>query len=162
MKKRIGALALFVLVAQSVYGYTFRICYIGSDDAEVVAPDSITVDSTIHGGSACWTSPFAVTINKGESRDVVVEPMQRTNPDWNCHLVPGSVNGETVRPTQGFWPLMYLQGPGAAEGETWTIKIVKPIIETSPLMPDEGQQVTYTIQWFAEVQDGLQACAAAQ
>lgn len=157
-----GGLLFFALASLQLQAYTFRICYNGSDSPEVDAPDSITVSSVIHGGSACWVKSFAVTVKKGEFKDIVINPAERNDPAWNCHVVPETVNGETVHSTTGSWPLRHLSGPSLeAIGETWQIRKTTPIIQKSLFQLPRGikrAQTSISINWLAEIQDGLQEC----
>jgi hypothetical protein len=144
-------------------GYTFRLCYNGADDPEVVAPDSVVVGSVIHGGSACWAPNFSEKVTKGEPKELVVEPHARTDQAWNCHLVPETINGVTIQPFAGYWPSLNVTGPFQGQlGETWQIFKTKPVTATyeSLDIPGLGRGVTrtYTHEWFGEVQDGLNAC----
>lgn len=142
-------------------GYTFRVCYNGSDDPEVIAPDAVTINSAIHGGSACWAPNFSVRLNKGESKDITIIPT--SNPLWNCHLVPETVNGQTIRPAVGGgWPLLNLHGPTAESlGETWQIKKSIPQVIQMPSLRVPRiirNPIIFTINWFAEIEDGLKNC----
>lgn len=157
-----GGLLFSALASLQLQAYTFRICYNGSDSSEVVAPDAITVSSVIHGGSACWVKSFAVTVKKGEFKEIVINPAERNDPAWNCHVVPETVNGETVHSTTGSWPLRHLSGPSlAAIGETWQIRKTTPITQKSLFQLPKGikqAQSSISINWLAEIQDGLQEC----
>lgn len=156
MKKMLVALVPLALLTACLHGYTFRICYSGSDDPEVTAPDSITVNSVIHGGSMCWADNFSGTVNKGEYKDIIVMSDVKTDPVWNCHIVPETVNGLTIRPSAGSWTTEHLQGPGNSQGETWLFKKTKPVIETYSASGLNTTPITISIEWFVDVQDGLQ------
>lgn len=152
-----------VLCILSLNGYTYKVCYGGSDDPEVIAPDVVTINSVINGGSACWAPNFSVNINKGESQEIKITPGVRSNPDWNCHLVPETANGGSIRPAiGGGWPLFNLHGPSTeSTGETWQIKKSTPQIIRLPVFDLPGMRdepITFTIDWLAEIQEGIHDC----
>lgn len=164
MKKILSlSLAVIALFVTNLNGYTYKICYGGSDDPEVIAPDSVTVSSVINGGSVCWAPNFSVNIGKGEFKEINIIPGVRTNPDWNCHLVPETANGQSIRPAVGGgWPLFNLHGPSSTDiGETWQIKKSTPQIIRLPdfdLPEMRREPITFTIDWLAEVQEGIHDC----
>lgn len=153
-------LLLFVVVPGLGASYTFRICYNGSDDPEVTIPDSITVQSVIHGGSVCWAPVFSATIDKGQYKDVVFDA-STSGQRMNCHLVPETANGGTILPISGSWPTFSLGGPSNPDGETWQIKKTKPVVEQRPglnLPGMESVSTSFSIEWFGEKQEGLHEC----
>lgn len=187
MTKRMLVTLMFVasLLIISLNGYTFRVCYNGSDDPEVVAPDAISVSSVIHGGNTCWANfdpakfidepwvhvgpfydNFTVDLKKGEFKDIVASKLI-PNPLWNCYLLPETVNGNTINRLSDNRPSKKKQGPDEhglfGEGETWQIKKSKAIIKKRP---DLGikfprrivQPRTYSIDWYADIEDGIKKC----
>jgi hypothetical protein len=161
MKKLLyGYVLLLAAVSGLGASYTFRVCYNGSDDPEVAAPDSVTVKSVIHGGSACWAPMFSATVNKGQYKDIVFD-VPTSNQPMNCHLVPETANGSTIRPISGSWPVFSLGGPSNPDGETWQIKKTKPVVETRPTLNLPGMEstpISFSIEWFGEKQEGLHEC----
>lgn len=156
---RLSALMVMSLLGAVVHAYTFKLCYNGADDASVSAPDSITVGSVIHGGSACWVSPFSATIEMGVPKVITVD-VPDSKMLWNCHIVPESINNEfSIQPLSGSWPLFNMTGPVQDHpGETWQIKKTKPVVITAPASDFGEAPQTYTHEWAAEVQEGSHEC----